>query len=184
MLQTNAIASPAPKGLVSLVTALFLVWVAVWSGSACAQPTPPAATPAPLADNAVAVLPKTITYGVIAAAIDVAIGSVITGDVVTGTAMAAVGTTSSWLLYQVHEMAWAQMEPADGSTPVKTATFTVANTIRLFGIGMMFTQNVALSVSFVVLDGVGEAAAYVLTNRIWTDVVQPLVAKSPSEQKM
>jgi uncharacterized membrane protein len=182
MLQTHALRA-ASKGRISLVTVLSLVWMAVWSGVASAQPAPPA-PPAPLADNAVAVLPKTITYGVMAAAIDVAIGSVITGNVVTGTAMAAVATTSSWLLYQVHEMAWAQLEPADQSVPTKTVTFTVANTVRLFGIGMLFTQNVALSVSFVVLDGVGEAAAYVLTNRVWTYVVQPLVAKLPSEHAM
>jgi uncharacterized membrane protein len=126
-------------------------------------------------DNAAQVLPKTIIYGVMGAAIDVAIGSFITGDVVSGTAMAVVASGSNWLLYQVHEMAWNQLEPADHSVATRTATFAVANVLRLFGVGMLFTGNVVLSGTFVVLDGVGEAAAYVVTDGIWTNVVQPLV---------
>lgn len=173
MLQTHAIATPVSKCPTSLVIMLCLVWMAVWSSPAGAQPAPP--TPAPLVDNAAQVLPKTIIYGVMGAAIDVAIGSFITGDVVSGTAMAVVASGSNWLLYQVHEMAWNQLEPADHSVATRTATFAVANVLRLFGVGMLFTGNVVLSGTFVVLDGVGEAAAYVVTDGIWTNVVQPLV---------
>ena len=180
MLRPHVILAPACR--VSLVTVSFLVWMAVWLGLACAQPAPPA--PAPLAENAVEVLPKTITYGVAAAAIDVAIGSIITGNVVSGTAMAVAASTSGWLLYQVHEMAWAQLQPLDQPVATKTATFTVTNALRLFGVGMLFTSDVVLSGTFVVLDGVGEAAAYVATDGVWTYVVQPLVAKLPSNQRM
>ena len=184
MLQAHAIAAPASKRRASLVTAVFLVLMAAWSGLGRAQPTPSAPAPPPLEENAVQVLPRTITYGVIAVAIDVGIGTIITGDVVTGTAMAAVGSASNWLLYQVHEMAWAQLEPADGAMQAKTATFTAANILRLFGVGMLFTQNVALTVSYIVLDGIADTGAYVVTDRIWAYVVQPLVAKLPSEHRL
>jgi uncharacterized membrane protein len=77
-------------------------------------------------------------------------------------------------------MAWDQLEPADQPVATRTATFAVANVLRLFGVGMLFTGDVVLSGTFVVLDGVGEAAAYVVTDGIWTYVVQPLVTKLPS----
>jgi uncharacterized membrane protein len=179
MLQTRTIVAPS-KGRVSLATLLFLGWMTVWSGFAYAQRTPPAPAPQPLAENAVEVLPKTITYGVMGALIDVGVGTIITGDLVTGTAMAVVGSTSSWLLYQVHEMAWAQLGPADQSVSTKTATFTVANVLRLFGVGMAFTGDIVLSGTFVVLDGIAESGAYVVTDRIWKYVVEPMVGKSPS----
>lgn len=166
----------------AFVTVVVLVWMAVWAGLARAQSSPQA--PAPLAENAVEVLPKTMTYGVMGALIDVAVGSVITGDVVTGTAMAAVGSASNWLLYQVHEMAWAQLEPADQQVATKAATFTLANVLRLFGVGMLFTGDVVLSGTFVMLDGVAESGAYVVADRVWTYIVQPLVGKSPSEHRI
>ena len=179
MLQTCAEAAPC-RSRVSLVTLLLLGWMAVWSGFAYAQRTPPAPAPPPLTDNAMEVLPKTITYGVMAAAIDVGIGTIITGDVVTGTAMAVVGSTSGWLLYQVHEMAWDQLALADQPVATRTATFTVANVLRLFGVGMAFTGDVVLAGTLVVLDGVAESGAYVVTDWVWTYVVEPMVGQSPS----
>src|SRR4051794_40906487 len=111
MFQALPIAAPASKRRAALATMLLLAWMVLSPGMARAQSAPPA--PAPLIDTATEVLPKTITYGVMAAAIDVAVGSVITGGVVTGTAMAVVASTSSWVLYQVHEMAWASAGPTD-----------------------------------------------------------------------
>lgn len=182
MLRTHAVAAPASRGRLAIPAALFLASMIIGSGLPHAQPAPPA--PAPLVDNAVEVLPKTIIYGVMAAAIDVAIGSVITGDVVSGTAMAVVASGSGWLLYQVHEMAWAELEPGGQSMAMRTETFTVANVLRLFSVGMLFTGDVVLSGTFVVLDGVGEAAAYMATDGIWSYIVQPLAAKMASRRGM
>ncbi len=182
MFQALPIAAPARKRRVALVTTLLLAWMVLSSGLARAQSAPPASVP--LTDTATEVLPKTITYGVMAAAIDVAIGSFITGGVVAGTAMAVVASTSNWLLYQAHEMAWASAGPTDQPLTTKTATFAVANTLRLFGVGLLFTQDVALSATFVVLDALAEGGAYVVTDRVWTYVVQPLVSTAPSGHKV
>ena len=171
-----------PTGRVVLEVVLFLVWMAAWSGLARAQPATPA--PAPLTANAIEVLPKTVTYGVMAAAIDVGVGTIVTGDVVTGTAMAAVASGSNWLLYQVHEMAWDQLAPADQPVATRTATFAATNALRLFGVGMLFTGDVLLSGTFVVLDGVAEAGAYVVNDGVWTYIVQPLVGAAPTEHRI
>jgi uncharacterized membrane protein len=175
MSKMGAMAVPARSRPALLAATLLLICVALWSGETAAQPVPTMAPPspqaAPLTQSAASLLPKTILYAVVASGVDVAIGSLITGGVVTGTAMAVVASTSGWLLYQVHEMTWAALGPKDQTSDQmvlkKATTFTVANVARLFGVGMLFTQNVALSASFVVLDAIGDVASYVVTDRVW-----------------
>jgi len=176
----SVMVAPARSRRALLAAALLLVCMALWSGVASAQTAPP--EPAPLAENATSLLPKTIIFAAVASLMDVAVGSIVTGDVVTGTAVAVVAASSGWLLFQVHEMAWARLAPNDQESEnrvvTKTATFTAANSIRLFTVGMLFTQNILVSLSFVALDAVADAGSYVVTDRIWAFFVPPPVAPS------
>ena len=69
---------------------------------------------------------------------------------------------------------------ADQPVATRTATFTVANVVRPFGIGMAFRGDVVLAGTFVVLDGVAESGAYVVPDQIWMYLVEPMVGESPS----
>ena len=181
--QMSVIVASARSTHAMLAAALLLVCMALWSGVASAQSAAP--EPAPLAESATSLLPKTILYAGVASLMDVAIGTVVTGDVVTGTGLAVVASASGWLLFQVHEMAWAALAPNEQASEnlmlTKTATFTAVNAIRLFSVGMLFTQNVVASLSFVALDAVGDAGSYVVTDRIWAYFVPSSVAAAPTK---
>src|SRR3974377_1137304 len=120
----SATIAPVRNTRAMLAAALLLVCMTLWSGVASARSAAP--EPAPLAESATSLLPKTIIYAAVASLVDVAIGAVVTGDVVTGTALAVAASTSGWLLFQVHEMAWAALVPNERESEnlmlTKTAT--------------------------------------------------------------
>jgi uncharacterized membrane protein len=161
-------------------TALLVMCLAAWPGNASsAPPLPePSRSEATSAnDDERSLLPKTLIYVSVASLIDLTIGYVVSGGLATGTAIAVVNSASGWVLYHLHETAWAAAAPPDPSSAdiavTRTATFTAANSIRLLGIGLLFTQSVATSVGFLVLNAAGDAGAYVVTDRIWSYVVSP-----------
>ncbi len=160
-----------------LVAALLLM---AWPRSPAAQTARPISGQVAATEKAgdgPSLLPKTLIYITVASLTDLAIGYVVTGGLATGTAIAVVNSTSGWALYHLHETAWAAAEgnapETERVTVEKTGTFTVANSVRLLGIGLLFTQNVVLSVEFLVLNALGDAGSYIATDRIWAYVGSP-----------
>jgi uncharacterized membrane protein len=159
-------------------TALLVMCLAAWPGNALSAsplPEPSRSETTSQSDDERSLLPKTLIYVSVASLIDLSIGYVVSGGLATGAAIAVVNSASGWVLYHLHENAWAAVASRDPSsldiTVTRTATFTVANSIRLLGIGLLFTQSVATSVEFLVLNALGDASAYVVTDRIWSYVV-------------
>src|ERR1700739_2201597 len=130
----------APAGLVAMCLA---AWPANVS-SAPLLPEPIRAEATSANDDERSLLPKTLIYVSVASLIDLSIGYVVSGGLATGTAIAVVNSASGWVLYHLHENAWAAVAPRDPSSAdisvTRTATFTAANSIRLLGIGLLFTQ--------------------------------------------
>ena len=150
-----------------------LLAISLQMGAAVAAPRALPAEPEPerLAEADASPLSKTIVYAGVASLFDLGVGYVVGGGLATGTAIAVVNSASGWLLYHVHERiwgssAWAEV-PSEQLTPVKTMTFTVANGVRLLGLGLAVTGSVAWSAAFLMLNALGDSASYIVTDRIW-----------------
>ncbi len=147
-----------------------IVFMSTLASGACARSVPPSA--ASQSDGEPSVLPKAVIYATAASLFDIAVGYFVGGGLTTGTATALVNATSGWLLYYVHEDIWATEVPLDPPprdlAVAKTATFTLANSLRLLGLGVVVAQNPAVSAGFLALNAVSDVAAYVVTDRIWT----------------
>jgi uncharacterized membrane protein len=131
---------------------------AVPNAHAAADPVQP---PSPL---------KTLTFLSLASINDFAFGYMF-GGLVGGSGMILANLTTGWGLYHVHEVAWGEsghyVSLPDDTTGMRTTTFTVVNSARIFGLGLLLTGNAAISAGFVVFNALGDAVAYVVTDRIW-----------------
>ena len=167
------------------VVLLLIAGTACWPRPVCAAPSiPPAddpAKPAPdlpsandLASATGTPTPlKTLTFLSLASINDFGFGYAF-GSLAAGGAMVAANLTTGWGLYYLHEQAWIASDPEgklrEDTTAVRTATFTVANSARIFGLGMLLTGSPVISGGFVVFNAVGDAAAYAITDRLWTNL--------------
>ncbi len=139
--------------------ALMLLCVALWSASVSAQtaPAPPAAPPSPPSSEA-------MVYLSVSSLVNVAVGTLITGGVVSGTAIAVVNSVSGWALYQLNNVVWTELFPKE--PPKLTPTFLVANALRVVGVGYLFTQSAGAAIGYWLLSAAGEVVSFSLTNRI------------------
>ena len=134
-------------------------------GSEAAEPTGglPQATAGPT-------VLKTLSFLSLASVNDFGFGYLY-GGLAVGGAMVAANLTTGWGLYYLHESGWAaasQVGPLpDDTTALRTASFTVVNAARIFGLGLLVAGDPIISGGFVVFNAVGDAVAYVVTDQLW-----------------
>jgi uncharacterized membrane protein len=163
-----------PKGWPALL--LLVAGLMCWSLPVGAVPSNPAgnasatleSVPTPAADAPTPL--KTLTFLSLSSINDFAFGYLF-GSLATGGAMVAANLTTGWGLYYLHESAWIAYDPQgklpEGTTGLRTATFTIANSTRIFALGLLLTGSPVISGGFVVFNAAGDAAAYVITDKLW-----------------
>jgi uncharacterized membrane protein len=119
---------------------------------------------------------KTLTFLSLASINDFAFGYAF-GGLLTGGGMIVANLTTGWLLYYVHEKAWAKtlrfVELPQDNTGIRTGTFTVVNSARIFGLGLLITGKALISSGFVLFNAAGDAVAYAVTDRLWNPIPNP-----------
>jgi len=128
---------------------------------------------------------KTLSFLSLASVNDFGFGYLF-GGLATGGAMVVANFTTGWELYYLHETAWATSGhvaalPED-TTALRTASFTVVNSARIFGLGLLITGNPIISGGFVVVNAVGDAAAYVVTDKLWPQLSSGMPASESVPQ--
>jgi uncharacterized membrane protein len=113
---------------------------------------------------------KTFTFLSLASINDFAFGYAF-GGLLGGGAMIAANLTTGWALYYAHEVVWDQVArgpaAADDTSQTRTATFSVVNSMRIYGLGFILTGDHLLSSGFVLFNAAGDAVAYFVTDKWW-----------------
>ena len=155
-----------------------LVLAASLATAALAETTPAAAPPAetaatPEASDVTRIASRTATYQVMSSLNDFLYGVVFAGGVAAGGLLAVTSLVTEPVVHFLHETAWGNAPPpADQDealrrVPVKSATYTLANSGRVFTTAWLLTGNPIVAVGMVAFNAVGDATVYAINDAAW-----------------
>jgi len=148
------------------------------STDALAETTPAATASAetsatPGASDVGRIASRTATYQVMSSLNDFLYGVVFAGGVAAGGLLAVTSLVTEPVVHFLHETAWGSAPaPADPDealrrVPVKSATYALANSGRVFASAWLLTGNPIIAVGMVAFNTVGDATVYAINDAAW-----------------
>lgn len=116
---------------------------------------------------------RTATYQAMSSFNDFVYGAVFAGGIAAGGMLAAASLATEPFVHFLHETAWrsagppADREDALRRVPVKAATYTLANSGRVFASAWLLTGNPLVAAGMVAFNAVGDAAVYAINDAAW-----------------
>ena len=127
---------------------------------------------------------KTFSYQTLSSLDDFAFGYFFGGGIAAGSLLVVANAVSELAVNYAHDLTWAVASQDTGlseaeTRTTRTATYTAINTIRVFGLGLLFTASAAVSLGYVAFNSAADAAVYAANDIVW-DRYWPL--SDPSRQ--
>jgi uncharacterized membrane protein len=156
---------------VALLSAALLATGAQAEPAPLGAPTVAAAAEAPPPDL-VHLARKTATYQAMSSFNDFVYGAVFAGGIAAGGVLAAASLVTEPIVHFLHEAAWNTAPAVDRDealrrVPVKAATYTMANSGRVFASAWLLTGNPVVAAGMVAFNAVGDAVVYAVNDAAW-----------------
>lgn len=123
---------------------------------------------------------KTITYEVLSSADALVLGTWWTGSAAGGSAFAAVNATVASFLYYLHELIWNWLGPDPNTTEElelslwKMISYRIVSAIRSFALTYLLTGDGLVSIGYVGVSALYDAAVYLINEIGWHKLGPPV----------
>lgn len=116
---------------------------------------------------------RTATYQVVSSFNDFVYGALFAGGIAAGGVLAVASLVTEPILHFLHETAWGRVSPpADRAealqrVPIKSATYTLANSGRVFASAWLISGNPVVAAGMVAFNAVADATVYAVNDAAW-----------------